>query len=246
MFFPFALYQCVRRSGKKNAFTLIEMLTVISIIGILAAILMPVISNAIGEAKKLKVSKGLQQIAMAYASLSLKGFTRELNSCENAAQWAGIFSKYGELNAASMFIAGDDYLVETERNPLPKSIGFVKNGTWQMNADFKNFPLSVTVISGISSQARAETTPIAYTRGLDNNTGKWRGANGNGGGIYGETGGFIVFLDGHVEFYSNISDERNMLINYYTGEKTSKISEAVNSGARALSWTGVEWEAEKK
>ncbi|MDR1413668.1 MAG: type II secretion system GspH family protein [Puniceicoccales bacterium] len=236
----------MRRSGKKNAFTLIEMLTVISIIGILAAILMPIIGNAIGEAKKLKVSKGLQQIAMAYASLSLKGFARELNGCENAAQWAGVFSKYEEMNTASMFIAGDDYLVETERNPLPKTIGLVKNGTWQMNPEFENFPLSVVVIAGILGQSKAETTPIAYTRGLDSSTGKWRSARGKDGGIYGEKGGFIVFLDGHVEFFTNLIDEQNMLVNYYTGEKTSKISEAVNSGARALSWTGIEWEADGK
>jgi hypothetical protein len=114
-----------------------------------------------------------------------------------------------------------------------------------LNPEFENFPLSVVVIAGIPSRAPASTTPIAHTRGLDSSTGQWREAKGDGGGVYGTKGGFIVFLDSHVEFYSNLTDEENMLVNYNTGEKTSKISEAVPEGARALSWTGVEWEASR-
>ncbi|MDR1433500.1 MAG: type II secretion system GspH family protein [Puniceicoccales bacterium] len=233
-------------SRRRRAFSLIELLAVISIIGILATVLMPVVSSAVDGAKKLKVSKGLQQIAMAYASFSLKGLTRELNVCKNAAEWAGVLAKHEEMNVASIFIVGNDYLVEAEHRPVPKTIGLLRNGQWRINPDFENFPLGVVVISGISSRAPAATTPIAYTRGLDAGSGRWRPADGPDGGIYGEEGGFIVFLDGHVEFYANLTDEANALVDYYTGEKTSRISEAVNCGARALSWTGVEWEASKR
>ncbi|MDR1173486.1 MAG: type II secretion system GspH family protein [Puniceicoccales bacterium] len=236
----------MRWDRRSRGFSLVELLTVISVIIILAAILMPLVGNAINDAKKLRASKSLQQIATAYVSFSLKDHFRELNNCKNAAEWAGTLSKHEELNVASVFIFNDDYLVESNRKATPKTIGIRKNDQWSINTDFENFPLSVVVISGIASRAPAATTPIAYSRGLDHRTGKWRPARGNNGGVYGEIGGIIVFLDGHVEFYSNLTDEANMLVNYYTGEKTSKISEAVNSGARALSWTGVEWESKQK
>jgi hypothetical protein len=207
---------------------------------------MPLIGNAINDAKKLRALKNLQQIATAYVSFSLKDRFRELSSCKNTAEWAGVLSKYEELNAASIFIFNDDYLVESNHRTIPKTVGIRRNGQWSINPDFEKFPLSVVVISGIASRAPASTTPIAYSRGLSHKNGKWRSASGDNGGIYGESGGIIVFLDGHAEFYPNLTDEANMLVNYYTGEKTSKISETVNSGARALSWTGIEWEAEKK
>jgi prepilin-type N-terminal cleavage/methylation domain-containing protein len=228
---------------KSRAFTLVELLAVISVIAILAAILSPVVGNAVDSAKKLKASKNLQQIAMVYANFALRGNFNELSTCKNVAEWAGIFSKYEELNIASVFIFNDDYLVETTNKPVPKTIGTMKNGQWSINPEFKIFPKSVVIISGISSRAPVTTTPLAYTRGLDNESGKWRSSYGDNGGVYGETGGFIVFLDGHVEFYSNLTSDENMLTNYYTGEKTRKISEAVNHGARALSWQGIEWEA---
>jgi type II secretory pathway pseudopilin PulG len=222
-----------------------ELLTVISIIGILAAILTPMIGSAVNSAKKSKARRGLQQIAMAYVSFSTKGFASELNTCKKANEWAAALAKHEEMNVASMFILSDDYLVEAEHKLVPKTVVLMKNGTWVINQDFEKFPLSIVVIAGVASRSPSSTTPIAYTRGLDNDSGKWRASNGSNGGVYGEEGGFIVFLDGHVEFYANLTDEKNMLMNYYTGEKTSKISEAVNYGARALSWTGIDWEAAK-
>jgi prepilin-type N-terminal cleavage/methylation domain-containing protein len=230
---------------RRRAFTLVEILAVISIIGVLAAIVMPVISSTIDRARKLKASKNLQQIAAAYASFSLKGKNNELYNCKNAAEWAELIAEHEGLNVASLFIMSDDYLVESTNRSIPKTIGIMKDWKWHPNPEFKNFPMSVVVISGISSRAPAPTTPIAYTRGLDNESGKWRGATGNNGGVYGESGGFIVFLDGHVEFFNNLTDDCNMLVNFTTGEKTSKISEAVPPGARALSWTGIEWETKK-
>jgi hypothetical protein len=207
---------------------------------------MPLVGNAINDAKKLRALKNLQQIVTAYDNFSLKDCFRDLNSCKNATEWAGVLSKHGELNVASVFIFNDDYLVESNHRTMPKTIGIRKKDQWSINPDFENFPLSVVVISGVASRSPASTTPIAYTRGLDHERGKWRPASGDNGGVYGESGGIIVFLDGHAEFYPNLTDEANMLVNYYTGEKTSKISEAVNSGARALSWTGIEWEAKRK
>ena len=231
------------RSHKKLAFTFVELVAVISIIGVLFAILLPMVSSAMSDAKKLRDSRCMQQIAMSFSKFSLRNNAYELNSCQTTNEWAAVLSRNGELNLPEIFIFKDDYLVSMSGTPIPKSIGIVRDGRWEVNPEFKHFPTSVVIITRISSMAPATTTPIAYTRGLDRSTGRWRSDTGENGGVYGESGGLIVFLDGHVEFYSNLTDESNKLVNYYTGEKTSNISEAVNRGARAISWQGVEWEA---
>jgi prepilin-type N-terminal cleavage/methylation domain-containing protein len=190
-----------KRMRAERAFTLIELLAVILVIRILAAIPMPTVGKAVNDAKKLTASRNLQHIVEAPVSFSLKDRLRELNSCQNAAEWAGLLAKYEELNAASLFFLGDDYLVETNRRSIPKTIGIMRNGQWHINPDFEKIPLSGGVIARIFRRASATTTPIADSRGLDHKTGQWRPANGDNGGICGGSGGFIVFLDGHVEFY---------------------------------------------
>jgi hypothetical protein len=99
---------------------------------------MSIISNAVDGAKKLKVSKGLQQIVMAYTSFSLKGMIKEVNTCKNAAEWAGVLAKHEEMNVASIFVVADDYLVETEHHPIQKTIGLVKNGQWGSNPSLRH------------------------------------------------------------------------------------------------------------
>ena len=104
-----------------RAFTLVELLTVISVIGILTAILAPFVGKAIDKAHKLRASKNLQQIAMAYASFSLKSSSKELNLCKTANEWAGVMAKHDILNSASIFILGDDYLSEQNTHDTPKT-----------------------------------------------------------------------------------------------------------------------------
>jgi hypothetical protein len=137
-------------------------------------------------------------------------------------------------------------LIESNRQTVPKTISIRKDSKWHINPDFENFPMSVVVISSIASRSPAATTPIAYRRDLDPHSGQWGSASGDNSGIYGESGDINVFLDGHAEFYPNLTDAANMLVKHDTGERILKISEARNTGARALSWTGVEREAGNK
>ncbi|MEC7487460.1 MAG: prepilin-type N-terminal cleavage/methylation domain-containing protein, partial [Verrucomicrobiota bacterium] len=58
------------KKSKSSAFTLIELLTVIAIIGILAAILIPAVGAVRQKASQAKSSSNMRQIALAYNNFS--------------------------------------------------------------------------------------------------------------------------------------------------------------------------------
>lgn len=60
------------KNKKKKGFTLIEMVAVVAIIGILAAILVPKITGYIREAKKTEVIQQARNIVQAYETYKMK------------------------------------------------------------------------------------------------------------------------------------------------------------------------------
>ncbi|WP_288478734.1 type II secretion system protein [uncultured Clostridium sp.] len=61
------------KSKKKKGFTLIEMVAVVAIIGILAAILIPKITGYMDEAKKTVIVNQARQVVQAVEGAKLKG-----------------------------------------------------------------------------------------------------------------------------------------------------------------------------
>ncbi|MDR1255342.1 MAG: type II secretion system GspH family protein [Puniceicoccales bacterium] len=222
----------------RRAFTLIELLAVIAILGVLAAILLPSVGSAIERSQRMKDASNMRQIAMAYIGYIRDNYDRrEIARCKNLHEFANVLAKFGYLKTPEVYFSDSDPVVSSSRLKKPKSIGKSNDGPWRSNGDFLKFPLSVVVIVNISSSAPASTTPIIYSRGFDVETGKWEKD-----GVYGEEGGFIAFLDGHVKFFHNITDDENQLLSFYTGDSTAKLPCALNRGAKALSHSGIEWE----
>lgn len=97
---------CKKR--KREAFTLIEMIAVIAIIGILAVAILPKVNGYINEAKKVKVVDQCRKVIMAVESYNLKNDSplSESTSVSSAISNKGI-SKYldgvefGNLNTSS-------------------------------------------------------------------------------------------------------------------------------------------------
>jgi hypothetical protein len=197
----------------------------------------------IDRARRARVSNNMRQIAIAHQSyLNDGGLGSNLRAATTLARWASILAQSTGIDNGALYVVPEDYLLAAESRNTPKSIGRYNGGAWEIAEDFASFPLGFTVIAGILPTATPSNTPLAYTRGLDPETGRWKAAFGPDGGIYGEKGGLVVFLDGHVEFFESITGNNSPFVNYHSGLPTADIRQAVNSGARAINWRGVVWE----
>ena len=196
-----------QRSGKfaLDAFTLIELLTVIAIIGILAAIVIPTVGSVREKAQRAVDGNNLREVlkaAQIYAGDNQDRLpdpqqitNAVLTSPQLAWKWPGILAKNNILTDPSFYFAKNDaafngtyptfiILPSAARNSLHLSFTNGRSPSWEF-------------VGGIKMSDNP-MTPVVYTRGLQSN-GTWSITSG----VYKDAGGYISFLGGNVGFYSS-------------------------------------------
>lgn len=226
-------------SGRR-AFTLIELLTVIAVIGILAAIIIPTVGGVRENARRSVAASNLRQIALAHAAYTGSSARPRSINANDIYDWARILAENGHFNDPQIYFLNEDPLVEQSNLPYPQVVASPpasNSGAWTVDASFQGFPLSFVVVNRLPSQAPASTTPLAWTRGLQP-SGQWAPFDATNPGVYGSDGGHIVFLDGNVRYYRDLAEDGGQLIHYLTKRPTALITEALPPGAIALDFTG--------
>jgi prepilin-type N-terminal cleavage/methylation domain-containing protein len=220
----------------RPAFTLIELLTVIAIIGILAAVLFPGVQGVMTAAKRSSAQSQLVNIGKGYQTFTHQGFlfvrpgAWSLAAPAQAAtisDYAAVLAYHAGLNEAELWYVGADPANETAL--FPKQVlegeGDARQISTRMTSpSAENGYISWTAYSPTVRGADA-TTPLVWTRGLGTD-GKWDGAEG----VWGAAGGHIVFGDGHVVWVANTSDPESQFVDRVTpGATTENWKRAVGS-----------------
>jgi len=212
-----------------RGFTLIELLTVIAIIGILAAIIIPSVGKVRENAQRAKSASNIRSIAQAYATFSTSGGRIRIipATVSTVQEWAGWLAKEVDLNDASLYYIESDPTIAALAS-LPLLVGSGSGSSFTIDSEFQAATPSYAVVAGLAPNAPSTTTPLIFTRGL-NGSGSWETTS-----PWGENGGHVGFLDGHVKFYKSLSENNGELVNYSTKSRTSDISNTVSPGAIIL------------
>jgi prepilin-type N-terminal cleavage/methylation domain-containing protein/prepilin-type processing-associated H-X9-DG protein len=234
----------LRLRSRNKGFTLIELITVITIMVILVGLLFPTITGFLKRGQRTQSLNSLKQISSAYFQFRSDNNGRNLPlrisknpssgqdavfEVTNVYHIAYEFAWRGYLNEGSVYQIPTDLHVE-QQGVFPQAVAErdSTDAPWVLSDNFSNAAISFDLVAGLSSNAPA-STPVALTRGLDPQTGKW--STDETVSPYGAEGGHVAFLDGHVEWFENINDE---LTNPITRKPATSFLQAISQGAKVF------------
>lgn len=223
----------IKFKSRHNAFTLIELLTVIAIIGILSAIIVPTIGKVRETAQRAVDASNLREIgkaALLYASDHNDRLpdpsmvpAPSVTAPSKYFVYLGLLAKYGGINEASLLFSKNDSLFD----------GFAPSGILDpadptknsLHPDLLTRVPSINFVGGLKV-TDPSTTPLAFTRGLTA-SGTWNGVGSTANlGTYGDQGGHILFLGNNVQYFKDVG---NKLVGTQ-GNLTSDLRSTVKAG----------------
>lgn len=237
----------MKKTQPKQAFTLIELLTVIAIIGILASILIPTVGRVRESARRSVDASNIRQIGQAcliYANdhreaLPPKNLDPQTGlptpgggDSTTVIAFAGALAHGGGINDGNIWRSSSDSAGSVQYNgaPILEATGTPRN-IRKGAGDFGTLDaISFVVVSGLRT-SMPSTTPIALTRGLNPSAGEWLTQRNLS--VYGSDGGHIVFMGGNVSFYKNTKgdDNKGIFIKASDGQRTHNVLESISSGS---------------
>ena len=218
-----------------KGFTLIEVLTVIAIIAILSAILVPTVSQRRETARKTKDINNLRQIinaSLLYASQNRERLVAQTDEIDAAGRVIttgstssdvdtviGVLAAGAGLNELNTWVSDSDGSAMDLRGPVPVLV--TSGGTTSLNEILTGDGTPLNPLGGTPSYqyvfnlttASPTTTPLVFSRITSSAAQVWNDAD-----IYGADGGHIGFLGGSVAWF-----------NVLTGNLTDGNGETVNT-----------------
>ena len=222
-----------QKPSHRQGFTLVELLTVIAVIGILAAILIPTIGAVQETAQQTQSASNLKQIATSYQTYSTSG-SRARNIPSAAApdiqNWAAVLAANVDLNDPILYFIGfsDDVAADVVQYTT------IVDAAGAIDGNFAAAPVSYSAVAGLSLTSPATQTPLIWTKGLEAG-GFWTAA----ASPWGSNTGHIAYLDSHVTKFSGNNEE--VIVNLVSHPRsaspstaTTNVSDAVNAGATTV------------
>ncbi|MDQ8202120.1 type II secretion system protein [Pelagicoccus sp. SDUM812003] len=229
-------------SHNKRGFTLIELLTVIAIVAILSAILVPTVGQFRTLAKKTSDVNDLRRIVQAsqmFAAQNGEKFVGpqqtlgadgiiDIGSDNDIVDVAAVLALGGELNDPGVWQS------ENEKKTLPggglytfiadaDGDGLGAGEGYSVNTNLSPDDFSFDYVTGLATWMQS-TTPVAFSRMATPSSSTWGDTD-----VYQSSGGHIAFLNGSVTWYEDLTDK---LITP-TGQPADSIQEAISDIATA-------------
>ncbi len=221
---------------RTSGFSLVELLMVLGVMGLLMSVLLPAVGVVREKAQRMATGQKVRQLALGVASYHT--VTGRPLTAANLSGWMSRLAGATGIREGGLYIYPEDPLMAAiAESPPPALIERGEDMGWGPIEGFEEWPVGVAVASGIGPGASPSTTPVVWTRGLTGE-GVWQGGAGQRAGLYGTEGGYIGFLDGHVEFYRDLGEGGGQLLDYETGRRTGDIREALPPGARVFDHLG--------